>query len=47
MIFFHEPDPEKIMHSKNLCLGDPKKFEKALNELIEENREGLIRLGKS
>lgn len=33
--------------SKNLFLGDPNKFKKALDEIIEENQEGLNRLGKS
>lgn len=32
--------------SKNLFLGDPEKFKKALDEIIEENKEGLNRLGK-
>lgn len=37
---------EVMTPSKNLCLGDPVKFKKALEEIIEKNREGLIRLGK-
>jgi len=47
MPFFPKPDPKKIKPSKNLCFGNPEKFKACLNEVIEENREGLIRLGRS
>jgi len=32
---------------KNLCLGDQTKFKKALDEILEENKDGLERLRKS
>jgi len=35
------------MEDKNHCLGDPVKFKKALDEILEENREGLERLRES
>jgi hypothetical protein len=44
---FPKSDPRKIKPSKNLCLGNSQKFEACLKEVIEENREGLIRLGRS
>jgi hypothetical protein len=47
MPFFPKPDPKKIKPSKNLCLGNPEKFKACLEEVIEENREGLLRLGRS
>jgi hypothetical protein len=47
MSFFPKPDPRKIKPSKNLCFGNAEKFKACLNEVIEENREGLIRLGRS
>ena len=47
MSFFPKPDTAKIKPSKNLCLGNPEKFNACLKEVIEENREGLIRLGRS
>ena len=47
MSFFPRPDPDKIYPSKNLVFGDPEKFKAALDKIIEENREGLIRLGRS
>jgi len=45
--FFPKPDPSKIKPSKNLCCGSPEKFEACLKEVIEDNKEGLIRLGRS
>jgi len=33
--------------SKNLFLGDPEKFKKALDEIMEENKDRLNRLGES
>jgi len=33
--------------SKNLIFGNPKKFKAALDEILEENKEGLERLRKS
>lgn len=47
MPFFPKHDPKKIKPSKNLCLGDPEKFKACLDKIIEANREGLIRLGRS
>ena len=44
---FPEPDKSKAYKSKNLIFGDEEKFRKALAEIIEENREGLIVLGRS
>jgi len=47
MSFFPKPDPQKVIPSKNLCFGDPEKFEACLEEVIEQNKEGLIQLGRS
>jgi hypothetical protein len=47
MVFFPKPDPKKIKPSKNLCFGNPEKFQACLSEIIEENKEGFIRLGRS
>jgi hypothetical protein len=44
---FPKPDDSNTYKSKNLVLGDKEKFRKALAEIIEENREGLIVLGRS
>lgn len=46
MTFFQKPDREQIEPSKNLCLGDPDKFKIYLNEFINKNKEGLIKLGR-
>jgi hypothetical protein len=47
MSFFPKPDPAKIKPRKNLCLGNPEKFKACLDKFVEENREGLTRLGRS
>jgi len=47
MSFFPRPDPNKIIPSKNLIFGNPEKFKEALDKIIEENKEGLLRLGRS
>jgi hypothetical protein len=33
--------------SKNLVFGSPEKFKAALDEILEENKEGLEKLSKS
>ena len=47
MSFFPKPNPAKTQPSKNLCLGNPEKFKACLDKFVEQNREGLIRLGRS
>jgi hypothetical protein len=44
---FPRPDPAKAIQSKNLIFKDEETFEKALDEIFEENREGFILLGRS
>lgn len=47
MSFFQKSDPSKTQPSKNLCLGDPVKFKECLDLIIEENEDGLMRLGRA
>jgi len=44
---FPRSDPAKAKQSKNLVFKDGETFEKALDEIFEENREGFILLGRS
>lgn len=41
------PKKEAKSKSKNLVFKDDKTFHEALDKFFEENREGLIALGKS